>query len=71
MKPLELSTKSAEYVNDGFGFTFNFIDQINTSAEGDYIVSPLSMQFLLGMILNGAQGESARCSAMVPMASTM
>ena len=59
LKPLELSTKSAEYVNDGFGFTFNFIDQINTSAEGDYIVSPLSMQFLLGMILNGAQGETA------------
>ncbi len=59
LKPLELSTKSAEYVNDGFGFTFNFIDQINTSAEGDYIVSPLSMQFLLGMLLNGAQGETA------------
>lgn len=58
-KPLELSTKSASLVNDGFGFTFNFIDQINSATEGDYVVSPLSMQFLLGMILNGAQGETA------------
>lgn len=58
-KPLELTTKGAEFVQKGEDFTFEFIDRINAEAEKDYIVSPLSMQFLLGMILNGAQGETA------------
>jgi len=58
-KPLELTTKGAEFVQKGESFTFEFIDRINTEAEKDYIISPLSMQFLLGMILDGAQGETA------------
>ena len=58
-KPLELTTKGAEFVQKGESFTFEFIDRINAEAEKDYIISPLSMQFLLGMILNGAQGETA------------
>ena len=64
-KPLELTTKGAEFVQKGESFTFEFIDRINAEAEKDYIVSPLSMQFLLGMILNGAQGETAEQIAMV------
>jgi len=58
-KPIELTTKGAEFVQKGEDFTFEFIDRINTEAEKDYIISPLSMQFLLGMILDGAQGETA------------
>ena len=58
-KALELSTKGSEYVQKGESFTFEFIDRINAEAEKDYIMSPLSMQFLLGMILDGAQGETA------------
>ncbi|MBR0110002.1 MAG: serpin family protein [Bacteroidales bacterium] len=58
-KPLELTTKGAEFVQKGEDFTFEFIDRINTESEKDYIISPLSMQFLLGMILDGAQGETA------------
>ncbi|MCR5017842.1 MAG: serpin family protein [Bacteroidales bacterium] len=58
-KPLELSTKSAEFVQEGQRFAFEFIDRVDASAEGDYIISPLSMQFLLGMVLDGAQGETA------------
>lgn len=58
-KSLELSTKSAEFVRMGHSFSFNFIDRINSAADKDYIISPLSMQFLLGMILDGAQGETA------------
>ena len=64
-KPLELTTKGAEFVQKGESFTFEFIDRINAEAEKDYIVSPLSMQFLLGMILNGAQGETAEQIATV------
>ena len=58
-KPLQLTTKSAEFVEKGNTFTFNFIDRINASTKQDYVISPLSMQFLLGMILDGAQGDTA------------
>ena len=58
-KPLELSTKGSEFVQKGESFTFEFIDRINAESKGDYIMSPLSMQFLLGMILDGAQGHTA------------
>ena len=59
-KPLELTTKSAELVQKGNSFTFALIEQINASTTKDYIISPLSMQFLLGMILDGAQGATAQ-----------
>ena len=58
-KPLELTTKSAEFVQKGNSFSIEFIDQINSSATKDYIISPLSMQFLLGMVLDGAGGDTS------------
>lgn len=58
-KSLELSTKSAEFVQKGSSFSVEYIDRINDVTPGSYIISPLSMQFLLGMLLNGAQGETA------------
>jgi len=58
-KAIELSTKSAEFVQKGSGFSFDFIHRIDSVSKSDYIVSPLSMQFLLGMILNGARGTTA------------
>lgn len=58
-KELELSTKSAEFASRGNNFAFSFIDKVNATEEGDFFISPLSMQFLLGMILDGAQGETA------------
>lgn len=58
-KPLELTTKSAEFVQKGQSFAFEFIDRIDESAKGDYVISPLSMQFLLGMVMDGAQGNTA------------
>ena len=57
--PVELSTRSAEFVDKGMPFAFEFIDRIDADEKTDYVVSPLSMQFLLGMILNGAQGGTA------------
>ena len=59
VRTVELNTRSAEFVEKGMPFAFTFIDQINAEEKTDYIVSPLSMQFLLGMILNGAQGGTA------------
>ena len=58
-KSLNLTTKSAEYARQGNTFAFEFIDRINTAEKKDYIISPLSMQFLLGMLLDGAQGQTA------------
>ena len=58
-KPLSLTTKSAEFARQGNSFAFDFIDRINAEEEGDFIISPLSMQFLLGMILDGAQNGTA------------
>ena len=58
-KSLDLTTKSAEFVQKGNVFAFDFIERINAVTDKDYIISPLSMQFLLGMILDGAKGETA------------
>ena len=58
-KALDLSTKSAELARQGNTFAFEFIDRVSDATADDYIISPLSMQFLLGMILNGAQGATA------------
>ena len=58
-KKVELTTKSAEYVKLGNTFAFNFLGKVSDATDGDFIVSPLSMQFLLGMILDGAKGQTA------------
>ena len=58
-KPLNLTTRSAEIARQGNAFAFEFIDRVRAAEEGDFIISPLSMQFLLGMILDGARGETA------------
>lgn len=56
---IELSTKAEAFIRQGNTFAFRFLSQVDAASEGDYVVSPLSMQFLLGMILNGAQGTTA------------
>ena len=58
-KPIDISTKSAEYVKQGNSFAINFLEKVDGAAKEDYIISPLSMQFLLGMILDGAKGQTA------------
>ena len=58
-KPLILTTRSAEFAREGNTFAFDFIDRINSAEEGDFIISPLSMQFLMGMLLDGAQNGTA------------
>ena len=58
-KAVTLTTKSTDFVRQGNEFAMEFIDRIYAEEEGDFILSPLSMQFLLGMILDGAQGQTA------------
>ena len=56
---IELDTRSEAFVEQGKTFAFNFIRRVNEVDEKSFIISPLSMQFLLGMILDGAQGGTA------------
>ena len=58
-KKLELSTRSAEIALQGNDFAFRFLENVNESTSEDYVISPLSMQFLLGLILDGAKGQTA------------
>ena len=58
-KSLELSTKSREFARAGNNFAFDFLDRVSAVGEGSFMVSPLSVQFLLGMMLNGARGATA------------
>lgn len=61
--PISLNTKQSGFVKAGNDFAGRFIDKIdgNSLKEGEdaWIVSPLSLQLALGMLLNGAQGETA------------
>ena len=61
--PITLTTKQSSYVRSGRDFAGRFIKKIDDNAiarkETDWIVSPLSLQIALGMLLNGAQGETA------------
>ena len=59
LKKIELDTRSEAFVQQGKSFAFDFIRRVNEAEEKSFIISPLSMQFLLGMILDGAQGETA------------
>ena len=58
-KELKLTTKAAEYIQKGNDFSINFLEKTNQMEEGSYVISPLSLQFLLGMILDGAKGRTA------------
>ena len=58
-KDMVLSTKAAEYIESGNDFSLNFLEKTIESSEKSFVISPLSLQFLLGMILDGAQGRTA------------
>lgn len=58
-KPLSLSTKAMEYVSEGNDFSLGFTQNVASSSKSDFVVSPLSLQFVLGMLLEGADGRTA------------
>ena len=61
--PISLNTKQSDFVKAGNSFAGRFIDKIDENAlkqkQNEWLVSPLSLQLALGMLLNGAQGETA------------
>ena len=58
-KEVKLSAAQRQLVTEGNAFSMQFLDRVNAAGKKDYILSPLSMQFLLGMILEGARGDTA------------
>lgn len=56
-----LTTKQLGYVEEGHSFDFNLVRDVAECSQGkNWVVSPLGMQFLLGMLANGTKGETAR-----------
>lgn len=61
--PIQLTTKQSGFVEEGNAFSLRLLEKVGKHAidkgEGNWFVSPLSLQIALGMLLNGAQGETA------------
>lgn len=64
---ISLTTKQAGFAQAGHSFDFKLVQQVSACSQGEsWAVSPISMQFLLGMLLNGARGDVAEqiCQAL-------
>ena len=55
----ELTPEQKAMAAVGNEFSFRFLQQIENYEKGDWFVSPTSLQYLLGVILNGARNETA------------
>ncbi|MBR3291321.1 MAG: serine proteinase inhibitor, partial [Bacteroidales bacterium] len=56
---LELTPEQKEMAAIGNDFSFKFLQQIDRNEEKDWFVSPVSLQMLLNVILNGARNATA------------
>lgn len=58
-QPITLTPEQKALATAGNESSFRFLQQIDRACEGDWFVSPASLQYLLGVILNGAQDATA------------
>ena len=59
-KRIELDESQQAYVVAGNDFAFRFLARIDENEQnGDWFVSPVSLQYLLGLVLDGAGGATA------------
>lgn len=58
-RSLNLTAKQLEYVEAGNRFSLKYMYAVAQQQAGSWFVSPLGVQMLLGMMLNGADGETA------------
>jgi len=56
---VELTPEQKEMASTGNDFAFRFLQQIDKNEQKDWFVSPVSLQFLLSVVLNGAQDGTA------------
>ncbi len=55
---INLTAEQQTFVNRTNDFAFNFAASIGTTTAGNMNVSPVSTAYVLGMLLNGANGET-------------
>ena len=55
---VSLSDTEQEYVNSGNAFSFSCLDKLYSENTGSMIFSPLSLQYALAMVANGASGDT-------------
>jgi serpin B len=57
-EPIELTTRQGEKVDADNRFTFNIFKEVSASQGANTFFSPLSLNIALGMLYNGASGET-------------
>ena len=58
-KRIELNEAEQAYAAAGNDFAFRFLKQVDACEKGNWFVSPVSLQYLLGLVLDGAEGATA------------
>ena len=58
-QPADLTPEQKAMAATGNDFSFRFLQQIDRNEEKDWFVSPVSLQFLLSVVLNGAQNATS------------
>ena len=58
-EPIVLTQEQGAMVESGNLFAFSLQEQVEMKEAGNYIISPLSLQFILGMLVNGADPDVA------------
>lgn len=56
---VQLSGEQREYVQTGNDFSFRLLNLLHKESNKSLVFSPLSIQFALGMTVNGAKGNTA------------
>lgn len=58
MQPIELTPEQQQFVFDGNSYAFKMTAAVEESEKGDVLLSPLSASYVLGMLSNGASGQT-------------
>lgn len=56
-EPIVLTAEQEAMAHSGNLFSLSLLEQLDAIETGNYVISPLSLQYILGMILNGANPE--------------
>ena len=58
-RPMEMTEAEKDFVARSNDFSFNFYRAVNKQERGSNVTSPLSVSYLLGMMNDGAQGQTS------------
>ncbi|MBQ7639694.1 MAG: serpin family protein [Bacteroidales bacterium] len=58
--PIVLTSEQDAMVYSGNQFALKLLAAVDAKADGSYIISPLGLQYILGMLLDGADGQTAQ-----------